>query len=74
VSTPLNGLDTAADDSALADLADEMDTVPSREAIVRTLADAISEAHRKVENGRVRNAENEQVRQDWIRTLAYAAN
>jgi len=38
------------------------------------LEEDIREAHRKVENGRVRDAENEKVRQGWIRALAYAAN
>ncbi|MFA9428533.1 hypothetical protein [Natronorubrum sp. A-ect3] len=35
---------------------------------------AIAEARRKVESGRVRDAENEKVRQGWIRVLAYTAN
>ena len=35
---------------------------------------AISEAREKVESGRVYDAENERVRQGWIRVLAYATN
>ncbi|WP_058828115.1 hypothetical protein [Haloferax sp. Q22] len=35
---------------------------------------AISEARKKVESGRVYDAENERVRQGWIRVLAYATN
>lgn len=38
------------------------------------LGTAVEEAHRKVESGRVRDAENEKVRQGWIRVLAYAAS
>jgi hypothetical protein len=34
----------------------------------------IAEARRKVESGRVRDAENERVRIKWIRALAYAVN
>jgi predicted nucleotidyltransferase component of viral defense system len=39
-----------------------------------TLDVAIDEAKRKVENGRVYDAENEKVRIKWIRALAYAVN
>lgn len=35
---------------------------------------AIDEAHRKIENGRVYDADNEKVRIKWIRALAYAVN
>ena len=35
---------------------------------------AIEEAHRKIESGRVYDADNEKVRIKWIRALAYAAN
>jgi len=35
---------------------------------------AISEARRKVESGRVYDAENERVRIKWIRALAYAVD
>ena len=42
--------------------------------MLETLDVAIAEARRKVENGRVRNAENEKVRIKWIRALAYAVN
>jgi hypothetical protein len=49
-------------------------TAPDREEVMTLLEDGIREAHRKVESGRVRNAENEKVRQGWIRVLAYSAN
>jgi hypothetical protein len=48
--------------------------VADRDEILDLLEDGIREAHRKVESGRVYDAENEKVRQKWIRTLAYAAN
>jgi hypothetical protein len=44
-----------------------------REDILRMLEDAMNEAHRKVESGRVRDAENEKVRQGWFRVLGYLA-
>jgi hypothetical protein len=49
------------------------DPVPERDAVLAMLGDAVSEAHRKVESGRVRDADNEKVRQGWIRALAYCA-
>jgi hypothetical protein len=49
-------------------------TAPERDELLALLEDGIREAHRKVENGRVRDAENEKVRQGWIRALAYAVN
>lgn len=42
--------------------------------MLETLDTAIEEAQRKVENGRVYDAENEKVRVKWIRALAYAVN
>jgi hypothetical protein len=39
-----------------------------------TLDTAIEEARRKVESGRVYDAENEKVRIKWVRCLAYAVN
>lgn len=36
------------------------------------LDDAIAEARRKIDEGRVRDAEKERVRVKWIRALAYA--
>ena len=35
---------------------------------------AIEEARKKIDSGRVYDAENEKVRIKWIRALAYAAN
>jgi hypothetical protein len=43
-------------------------------AMLDTLDVAIEEARRKVESGRVYDAENEKVRIKWIRTLAYTVN
>jgi hypothetical protein len=44
------------------------------DAMLETLDTAIEEARRKIESGRVYDAENEKVRQGWIRALAYAVN
>lgn len=44
------------------------------DAMLDTLDVAIGEARRKVENGRVYDADNEKVRIKWIRALAYAVN
>lgn len=44
------------------------------EWMVDQLDEAIAEARRKVESGRVYDAENEKVRIKWIRALAYAVN
>lgn len=61
--------------SADADAPDAPEIDPAdRDDVLHLLEDAISEAHRKVDSGRVYDAENERVRQKWIRTLAYAAN
>ena len=42
--------------------------------LIDHLDEAIEEARRKVESGRVYDAENEKVRIKWIRALAYAVN
>ena len=42
--------------------------------MLATLDIAIDEASRKIESGRVYDAENEKVRIKWIRALAYAIN
>jgi hypothetical protein len=42
--------------------------------MLATLDAAIEEAQRKVESGRVYDAENEKVRIKWIRALAYTVN
>ena len=44
------------------------------ESMLSTLDSAIEEAQRKIESGRVYDAENEKVRVKWIRALAYAIN
>jgi hypothetical protein len=46
----------------------------TRDRILDLLEDGIQEAHRKVEQGRVYDADNEKVRIKWIRALAYATN
>lgn len=52
------------------------DTPPGGEydMLADALDGAIEEARRKVESGRVYDAENEKVRIKWIRALAYAVN
>ena len=47
-------------------------SVPDRDEMLSLLEDGIQEAHQKVTSGRVRNAENEKVRIQWIRALAYS--
>lgn len=44
------------------------------QSMLDTLDVAIEEAARKVESGRVYDAENEKVRIKWVRALAYALN
>lgn len=54
---------------------DHPDVAPDpadRDAMLAYLEDAIEEAHRKVDSGRVYDSENEKVRIKWIRGLAYA--
>lgn len=48
--------------------------VDEYDEMLETLDKAIGEASRKVESGRVYDAENEKVRIKWIRALAYAVN
>jgi hypothetical protein len=43
-----------------------------RERMLELLEDGIREAHAKVQNGRVRDPEREQVRIKWIRALSYS--
>lgn len=45
----------------------------NRDEILELLESGVEEAARKVENGRVRDPENEKVRQGWIKTLCRAA-
>lgn len=51
-----------------------IDDADDYDAILDDLDVAIAEARRKIESGRVRDAENERVRQGWIKTLAYTVN
>lgn len=50
---------------------DESAGAPDREHMLLLLNEAIDEAHEKAVNGRVYNAENEKVRQGWLRVLGY---
>lgn len=56
----------------MAESDDDAPTPPDRDDVLAMLDEAIEEAHRKVTSGRVRDAENEKVRQGWIRALGYA--
>lgn len=66
---------TSATDNANAGAGDEpaVDTTDYG-AMLDTLDTAIEEAHRKIESGRVYDADNERVRIKWIRALAYTIN
>lgn len=44
-----------------------------RDTMLRILEDGVAEAHRKVDSGRVRDAENEKVRIQWVKALGYLA-
>lgn len=44
-----------------------------RDQVLALLRDLIEQAHDKAQNGRVRDAENERVRQGWYRTVGYLA-
>jgi hypothetical protein len=70
---------TEASASAGAKSAGESDddvgpVVEDRDQMLTSLDVAIEEAQRKIESGRVYDAENEKVRIKWIRCLAYAMN
>lgn len=66
----MSGSDVRAPYELTADrLADDTLT---REEILTLLRIGVQEAARKINNGRVRDAENEQVRIKWVRALAYA--
>jgi hypothetical protein len=52
----------------------EGDEPDDYDEMLATLDVAIEEAKRKVESGRVYDADNEKVRIKWIRALAYAVN
>lgn len=60
--------------SAGATGADSEDVQEDYDQMLDTLDAAIAEARRKVESGRVYDAENEKVRIKWIRALAYTVN
>lgn len=56
-------------------MTDTTDTeIDDYDEMLATLDVAIEEAQRKVESGRVYDAENEKVRIKWIRALAYLVN
>jgi hypothetical protein len=44
-----------------------------RNELIDALDEAIDEAERKVKSGRVRDPQNEKVRQGWFRVLGYLA-
>jgi hypothetical protein len=60
--------------SAGATGADSEDVQHEYDQMLDTLDAAIEEARRKVESGRVYDADNEKVRIKWIRALSYAVN
>jgi len=53
---------------------DDSDERSDYDVMLAHLDSAIDEARRKVESGRVYDADNESVRIKWIRALAYAVN
>lgn len=63
-----------AEGNASAGATSKEDAVGDYQAMADTLDDAIAEAKRKVESGRVYDVENEKVRIKWIRALAYSVN
>lgn len=44
---------------------------PSRKVMLRNLEIAVQEAINKIESGRIYDAQNEKVRIQWLRALAY---
>jgi hypothetical protein len=52
---------------------EEAEDVSDREDVLALVEDGLDEAHAKVTAGRVYDAENEKVRQGWMRTLGYLA-
>lgn len=67
-------MSTEPPDSASADTRESGPAAQDYDVMIDTIDVAIEEAKRKVENGRVYDAENEKVRIKWIRALAYAVN
>ena len=64
--------ETPTDGPASGDLFDD---VADRGEVLAQLEDALTEAHRKAcGNGRIYDAENERVRQGWLKTYGYLAN
>jgi uncharacterized protein YicC (UPF0701 family) len=59
---------SATDTPEIPDYADDDD----REEVLSDLEDAMAEALRKFTDGRVRDAENEKVRQGWLRAYTGA--
>lgn len=49
-------------------------TTEDYDVMLETLDEAIDEARRKIEEGRVRDEAKEKVRIKWVRALAYAVN
>jgi hypothetical protein len=62
-------------DASAGEIDDDAPAAPDDyQAMLDTLDAAIEEARRKVESGRVYDADNEKVRIKWVRALAYAVN
>lgn len=55
------------------DVLSELRERGDRDAVLRLLEDLSREAYDKAKNGRVRNAQNERVRQGWFKTVGYLA-
>lgn len=56
------------------DTIDPFDDAADREEVLDLLEDALREAHRKVESGRVYDAEAERVRIKWVRAVGYLSD
>jgi len=61
--------DAGAGAAPASDVDDETDSTREYDKMLESVDVAIEEARRKVESGRVRDAENERVRIKWIRAL-----
>lgn len=61
-------------DASASTRGDESTAPADYDEMLDTLDVAIAEARRKIESGRVYDADKEKVRIKWIRALAYAVN
>lgn len=53
------------------DTENSAESIPDRTQLLGTLSNAIDKLEYKIENGRVRNPENERVKVQYYRTLGY---